>query len=61
MASSEPPERGPRAQPVRGRVAEVELVAVEGLGWLIGDLERRLQGPCSLLRAIRLTETEPRP
>jgi SAM-dependent methyltransferase len=39
--------------------ASIELVAVEGFGWLLGDLERLLQDPAHLLRAIRLTETEP--
>jgi len=35
------------------------LLAVEGFGWLLGDLERRMKDPDPLLRAIRLTETEP--
>jgi ubiquinone/menaquinone biosynthesis C-methylase UbiE len=39
--------------------ANVELVAVEGFGWLLGELERWFQVPGPLLRVIRLTETEP--
>jgi hypothetical protein len=39
--------------------AEVQLVAVEGFAWLLGDLDRRFEEPDPLLRAIRLTETEP--
>ncbi|GAA2353328.1 class I SAM-dependent methyltransferase [Nonomuraea africana] len=35
------------------------LVAVEGFAWLLGDLEELLGRPESLLRAIRLTESEP--
>jgi len=35
------------------------LVAVEGFAWLVGDLARRMAAPEALLRAIRLTETEP--
>ncbi|MGO9872193.1 MAG: class I SAM-dependent methyltransferase [Acidimicrobiia bacterium] len=35
------------------------LVAVEGYAWLLGDLARRMATPEPLLRAIRLTETEP--
>jgi ubiquinone/menaquinone biosynthesis C-methylase UbiE len=38
--------------------ADIELVAVEGFGWLLGDLERRIQEPGPFLRAIRLTENE---
>jgi ubiquinone/menaquinone biosynthesis C-methylase UbiE len=37
----------------------IELLAVEGFGWLLGDLERRMHSPEPLLRAIRLTESEP--
>jgi hypothetical protein len=38
---------------------DIELVAVEGYAWLLGDLEARMANPEPLLRAIRLTETEP--
>lgn len=38
---------------------DVELVAVEGYAWLLGDLEERMKRPEALLRAIQLTETEP--
>ena len=37
----------------------VELIAVEGFGWLLGDLAAYMTNPEPLLRAIRLTETEP--
>lgn len=37
----------------------VELIAVEGFAWLLGDLAIRLDPPEALLRAVRLTETEP--
>lgn len=39
--------------------ADVDLVGVESFGWLLGDLERRMEDPKSLLRALRLTEREP--
>lgn len=42
-----------------GGFDDVGLVAVEGFGWLLGDLAERMQRPEPLLRAIRLTETEP--
>jgi SAM-dependent methyltransferase len=35
------------------------LVAVEGFGWLLGDLDRRMQNPEALLRALALCESEP--
>ena len=38
---------------------DIALIAVEGFGWLLDDLEHRLSNPEHLLRAIRLTETEP--
>ncbi|WP_250640017.1 methyltransferase domain-containing protein [Frankia sp. AiPa1] len=38
---------------------EIRLVAVEGFAWLLGDLEQRMDNPADLLRAVRLTETEP--
>jgi SAM-dependent methyltransferase len=38
---------------------DVGLVAVEGFAWLLGDLESRMANPEPLLRAVRLTETEP--
>ena len=38
---------------------DIELVAVEGYAWLLGDLEARMANPEPLLRAVRLTETEP--
>lgn len=36
----------------------VDLIAVEGFAWLLGDLERRMITPEAPLRAIRLTEAE---
>lgn len=36
----------------------IELVAVEGFAWLLGDLEARMADPEPLLRAVRLTERE---
>jgi SAM-dependent methyltransferase len=39
--------------------AEIELVAVEGFAWLLGDLERRMAEPQALLDVLRLTESEP--
>ncbi|MGH9214172.1 MAG: class I SAM-dependent methyltransferase [Acidimicrobiales bacterium] len=36
-----------------------ELFAVEGFGWLLGDLEGRMAEPGPLLQALRLTEREP--
>jgi hypothetical protein len=38
---------------------DVELVAVEGFGWLLDDLPGRMRSPAELIRAIRLTESEP--
>lgn len=38
---------------------DVELVGVESFGWLLGDLEHRMEAPDALLRALRLTEREP--
>jgi SAM-dependent methyltransferase len=38
---------------------DIGLVAVEGYAWLLGDLEARMANPEPLLRAVRLTETEP--
>lgn len=38
---------------------DIRLVAVEGFAWLLGDLEQRMADPADLLRAVRLTETEP--
>ena len=35
------------------------LVAVEGFGMLLSDLDRRLQDPANLLRALALCEAEP--
>lgn len=37
----------------------IELVAVEGFAWLLGDLEAQMADPEPLLRAVRLTESEP--
>ncbi len=50
---------GFRSELLAAAFADIELVAVEGFGWLLGDLERRIQHPDLLLRAIRLTESEP--
>lgn len=36
-----------------------DLVAVEGFGMLLGDLDRRMQDPSSLLRVLALSEAEP--
>jgi SAM-dependent methyltransferase len=38
---------------------DIRLVAVEGYAWLLGDLAARMANPEPLLRAVRLTETEP--
>jgi SAM-dependent methyltransferase len=38
---------------------DTRLVAVEGFAWLLGDLPERLREPDDLLRAVRLTESEP--
>lgn len=38
---------------------EIELVAVEGYAWLLGDLDARMTNPERLLQAIRLTESDP--
>jgi SAM-dependent methyltransferase len=38
---------------------DVDLVAVEGYAWLLGDLETRMADPEPLLQAVRLTESEP--
>jgi SAM-dependent methyltransferase len=38
---------------------DIQLVAVEGFAWLLGDLQQRMRDPADLLRAIRLTESEP--
>ncbi len=39
--------------------ADIDLVAVEGFAWLLGDLPQRMADPADLLRAVRLTESEP--
>jgi hypothetical protein len=38
---------------------EIELIAVEGYAWLLGDLDARMTNPEPLLQAIRLTESDP--
>jgi ubiquinone/menaquinone biosynthesis C-methylase UbiE len=38
---------------------DIALIAVEGFAWLLGDLEARMANPKPVLRAVRLTETEP--
>jgi hypothetical protein len=38
---------------------DVELRAVEGFAWLLDDLPDRMAEPADLLRAVRLTESEP--
>jgi SAM-dependent methyltransferase len=48
-----------RAELVDAGFVDVELVAVEGFAWLLGDLEARMANPSSLLEAVRLTESEP--
>jgi SAM-dependent methyltransferase len=35
------------------------LVAVEGFGWLLGDLDQRMEHPEQLLRVLALCESEP--
>jgi hypothetical protein len=35
------------------------LIAVEGFGWVLGDLDRRMQNPAALLRVLALCESEP--
>jgi SAM-dependent methyltransferase len=39
--------------------SEIQLVSVEGFAWLLGDLAQRMTDPADLLRAVRLTESEP--
>jgi len=39
--------------------SEIQLVSVEGFAWLLGDLPQRMTDPADLLRAVRLTESEP--
>lgn len=48
-----------RAELVDSGLDDIGLVAVEGFAWLLGDLEARMANPEPLLRAVRLTETEP--
>ncbi|MGH9212066.1 MAG: class I SAM-dependent methyltransferase [Acidimicrobiales bacterium] len=48
-----------RNELAEGDFGEIELIAVEGFGWLLSDLEERMANPDALLRAIRLTEREP--
>ncbi|HCT80727.1 MAG TPA: class I SAM-dependent methyltransferase [Micromonosporaceae bacterium] len=38
---------------------EITLIAVEGFGRLLGDLDQRLIEPSGLMQALRLAETEP--
>jgi SAM-dependent methyltransferase len=38
---------------------DIQLLSVEGFAWLLGDLPQRMADPTDLLRAIRLTESEP--
>ncbi len=39
--------------------SDIQLLSVEGFAWLLGDLPQRMTDPADLLRAIRLTESEP--
>lgn len=39
--------------------SDIQLRSVEGFAWLLGDLPQRMSDPADLLRAIRLTESEP--
>lgn len=39
--------------------SDIQLLAVEGFAWLLNDLPQRMADPAELLRAIRLTESEP--
>jgi SAM-dependent methyltransferase len=48
-----------RAELTEAGGRDVELVAVEGFGWLLDDLAERMRSPEELIRAIRLTESEP--
>jgi SAM-dependent methyltransferase len=48
-----------RAELREAGFADIELVAVEGFAWLLGDLETRMANPGPLLDAVRLTESEP--
>jgi ubiquinone/menaquinone biosynthesis C-methylase UbiE len=48
-----------RSELAEALFGEIELLAVEGFGWLLGDLDQRMLTPDPLLRAIRLTESEP--
>jgi hypothetical protein len=43
----------------RAGFGEIELVAVEGFAWLLGDLPDRMADPTALLDVVRLTETAP--
>lgn len=38
---------------------DIQLLSVEGFAWLLDDLPQRMSDPADLLRAIRLTESEP--
>jgi SAM-dependent methyltransferase len=48
-----------RSELVDAGFGDIELVAVEGFAWLLGDLETRMMNPEPLLEAVRLTEAEP--
>lgn len=42
-----------------GHFGSVRMIAVEGFAWLLGDLEEMMSRPEPLLRAVRMTESEP--
>jgi SAM-dependent methyltransferase len=48
-----------REEVVAAGFGDVELIGVEGFAWLLGDLPGRLADPEPLLRALRLSESEP--
>jgi SAM-dependent methyltransferase len=48
-----------REEIVEAGFEQPTLFGVEGFGWLLGDLEKRLLEPEPLLRALQLCETEP--
>jgi SAM-dependent methyltransferase len=48
-----------RAELASAGLGDIELRAVEGFAWLLDDLPGRMREPTDLLRAVRLTESEP--
>src|SRR6266704_3624317 len=54
-----PPPRGTGNGAGSAGFRDVQLLAVEGFAWLMGDLPQRMAKSVDLLRALRLTESEP--